>query len=271
MAGVLTLGFAGKELLLSTLDAPAWKWFVVASAAGSGVFLVVAAWMSGYRAFFASPADDAARDHAAHAHENGWRMLAGPLTLATLGVVAAVAPWLFAEPLTRASAGAVLGAEVAAGGAGHLDLGHMLKPGVALWLSAGASVGGTGLYFGRSVWRRATAPAHALERVGPAQMYHWIYEGVLGFGRFQTRVLQNGSLSVYIKTIVVTLLILTGYAVWRSDVSISPATLMPGKAGVEWALLLVLLAGAALCAMLTSRLAAVAALGAIGSGWRSSS
>lgn len=268
MAGLpLTLGFAGKELLLKTsLHAPAWKWYVVISASAAGVFFVVAAWMAGYRAFFAPAQDDSARDHAAHAHENGWRMLLGPLSLASLGVIAALAPWLFAEPMTRAAAGSMLGFEVDAWKSVRLDLGYMLAPGAALMISLGALAVGSVLYFMRGAWRRSTQPLHVAERVGPAQIYHWVYDGVLGFGRFQTRVLQNGSLSVYIKTVVGTLIALTAFAVWRSDVSIKPETVIPDVTGVEWALLLVLLGGAAICATLTSRLAAVAALGAIGYG-----
>lgn len=271
MAGIpATFGFGGKELLLkSATHAHDWKTFVVIVASVSGVFMVVAAWLAGWRAFFGAPADDEARDNASGAHESGWRILAGPLTLATLGVVAGVAPFVLGAPVSTAAAGATLGVGRDDWPRVELALGYLLKPSTALAISAGATVLGTILYATRGAWKRVVAPAHALERVGPAAIYRWLLAGVLGFGRFQTRVLQNGSLTVYIKIVSITLLALMSWLLYRSRAGIPASTLEINLGvldGVEAAMLALIVGGAAVCCTVTSRLAAVAALGAVGYG-----
>ena len=271
MAGVpATFGFGGKELLLkSATGAVEWKWFVIVVASLSGVFMVIAAWLAGWRAFFAAPKDDEARDIAAHAHENGWRILAGPLTLAVLGVVVGVAPLLFGAPMTRAAAGATLGLAQESWPKIELALAYLLKPSVALAISAGALVLGSLLYATRDGWKRVVAPAHALERVGPAAMYRWILAGVLGFGRFQTRVLQNGSLTVYIKVVSLTLLALMSWLLYRSGAGIPESALKVDLGvldAVEASMLALIVGGAVISCTVTSRLAAVAALGSVGYG-----
>lgn len=271
MAGVpATLGFAGKELMLKSSEHAAhWSIFAIVCAALSGLFMAAASWLAGFRAFVAKPKDDGARDVAAHAHETGPRMLAGPVVLAALGVVSALAPALFAAPLCRAAAGAVLGRAAADLPEVDLALAHLLKPSAALAISAGAIALGTLVYLLRAQWRGATRPAHALERVGPTNIYHWVLASVLGFGRLQTRVLQSGSLSVYIKTVVITLLALGAWLLWRSDARFDPGALtldLGVVQAVEITLLALIVAGAAACCVVTSRLAAVAILGAVGYG-----
>jgi multicomponent Na+:H+ antiporter subunit A len=271
MAGVpATLGFAGKELFLKAATHAHWiPWFVVAVASLSGLFMVTAAWLVGWRAFFGPKTHDRATERVHEAHESGWRILAGPVVLALLGVIAALAPAVLAAPLSRAAAGAVSGLPADQWPALNLSLGYLLKPSVALGISAGAIVIGSALYFTRGVWRRVTAPAQALERVGPQRAYGVIVDGVLAFGRLSTRVLQNGSLSVYIKTIVVTLIALAGWALWRSGATVPANDLrltLSAVDSIEVATLALMIGGAVLSAVTRSRLAAVAALGAIGYG-----
>ena len=271
MAGFpATLGFAGKELFLKAATHAEWAlWFVVGVSCLSGFFMVTAAWLVGWRAFFGRMTDENAHERADEAHESGWRILVGPVVLALLGIIAALTPALFAAPLSRAAAGAVAGLPEDLWPELHLDLAYLLKPSVALGISIGALTLGSALYFIRGAWRRVTAPAQALERVGPQRAYTVILEGVLAFGRFSTRTLQNGSLSVYIKTVVVTLIALAGWAIWRSGAKIPASDLQLSLNPVdtiEVATLALMIGGAALSALTRSRLAAVAALGAIGYG-----
>jgi multicomponent Na+:H+ antiporter subunit A len=271
MAGVpATLGFAGKELFLKAATHAHWiPWFVLAVASLSGLFMVTAAWLVGWRAFFGPKTHEIANERVHEAHESGWRILAGPVVLALLGVVAALTPAIFAAPLSRAAAGAVSGLSADQWPKLDLSLAYLLKPSVALGISAGALAIGSALYFGRAAWRRATAPAQALERVGPQRAYTAIVAGVLAFGRLSTRILQNGSLSVYIKTIAVTLIALAGWALWRSGAKVPASDLrltLTAVDAIEVATLSLMIGGAALSALTRSRLAAVAALGAIGYG-----
>ena len=75
------------ELFLKAATHAHWiPWFVLAVASLSGLFMVTAARLVGWRAFFGRRTHEIANERVHEAHESGWRILAGPVVLALLGV-----------------------------------------------------------------------------------------------------------------------------------------------------------------------------------------
>jgi multicomponent Na+:H+ antiporter subunit A len=102
-------------------------------------------------------------------------------------------------------------------------------------------------------------------RWGPAAAYEQLVLGLNGFARWQTRVLQSGSLRYYLLTVVGTTGILAGYVIWRGGGFVLPgigSSIQFHEAGVA----LLILVAAIVAARSRSRLAAIASLGVVGYG-----
>lgn len=193
MAGVLPFfGFISKEVLYeASLEFSAGNILIMLVVFISAVIFTAIAIEIAYAVFF-GPYKETPKK----AHEAPPMMLAGPVTLATLGLIVGLFVQFLATPLLGSSAIAVLNVE------------HPLK--LALWhgfnLVLGLSL--LTLLCGYLLFRvrsriRAWAPRlDNLYKWGPEAGYQKIIPGLLNIATAQTRFFQNGSLRNYISTII---------------------------------------------------------------------
>lgn len=249
MAGLPpAFGFVAKESLLAAVSLPVASVIII----GGALMLAVAA-LTGVRPFFAA----APRATPRQAHEAPWSMRLGPLVLGVLTLALGLIPG-WADGLIAAAAGAVAGGPVPT----HLALWHGWTP--ALGLSAITVVLGLLVLRGAG-WGRALAArgASLARRWGPEAGYQAALGGLTGFARFQTRLLQNGSLSRYLQITVLTLCTLAVLAFWRGGVTL-PALVFSDVNLPKGALVLLVILAAVAAVFSSSRLGAVAAMGVVG-------
>jgi multicomponent Na+:H+ antiporter subunit A len=143
---------------------------------------------------------------------------------------------------------------------------------VALWhgvnpvllLSAATTVMGLVAYVSRPPALRAGERLAPLSRLGPAAAYDAGLRGLMRVARAQTRALQTGRLSDYVRLTVATFTAAAAYVLVSRDVLGVPVLRIPA-----WheAVLLILMAGGAVSAVrVRSRVTAVVALGIVGVG-----
>jgi multicomponent Na+:H+ antiporter subunit A len=269
----LLAGFAGKELLLkAALEGGAALgeavrpavWLVPLVAGLGGALLGMIALQVGVRPFLIGGGDAEARQHA---HEGSPSLWLGPCLLALGGVVMGVAPGLFAAPLL---AGAAEGVRPGAEWPG-IQVGALVKPGAALWISLGAVAGAVVLLAARARWRWLLDRARGLDRVGPQRLYEAAYAGVLGAAGHSTRLLQNGSLTRYLRVVVACVLVAGWPALIRAWAG---PGLLPGEGpspapdAPPSLLGLAMIAGAIVAALgvvrVRARMAVIALLGVVG-------
>lgn len=260
MAGLFPLaGFAGKELMLKAgLAHERWSDALTALIVASAVLTVMAALLAGFRPFIGR-----VRESGAEAHDPDWRQAAGPVTLAALGVVAGVAPGLFAVPLVTSTMGSIEGSmpEYPA----DLDALHMLwPPTTATVLSFVALALGLGLYLARGPYRAAGRPLAPLGRMGPARWYDLLFAGLMRAAAIQTRVLQNGSLQAYVRVTVLVAVAVAAAALARTDVLGDLSPTLRGATPIDWAVVGSLIIAAVASTLQRTALASVAVLGVVG-------
>ncbi|MFO8155287.1 MAG: putative monovalent cation/H+ antiporter subunit A [Pseudomonadota bacterium] len=256
LAGMPPLfGFIGKELLFeAALDATQLTQLVTGLAVLSAMLVVAVAAVVGLKPFFGhhqpTPKDP---------HEAPWDMLAGPVVLSVTGLAFGVFPMLPAA-LVGAAAGAIHGEPLTV----KLTLWHGIN--MPLLLSIGSFTAGVVLFLVwhhfRAVW---AGPLALMSRVGPERGYHALVAGIDRLAEWQTRILQNGYMRNYLLIILLTLVGLVQYGLFR----LSDFNVQARVAGVqlhEWLVVAVLIAGALFVSMTRSRLAAVATMGIIGFG-----
>ena len=247
------LSFIGKEMLFEAVLATGpGRLFLTAAAVGAGAAGVGVALLAGLKPFF-GPSTPLPR----HGHEPPLGMWLGPLGLAVGGLVLGLWP----EPLARVLIGPAAASALAAPQTVKLALWHGFN--WALGLSVLSLVLGGAAYGARGTLRRLSA--NLLAGMGPARWYDATLEGVYRLAETQTRLLQNGYLRAYLSTIILTTVVLAGYALlgragfaWRVEL-----------ADLQWidvAIAALILAAAWTAATSRSRLGAVAALGVVGYG-----
>ncbi|KYF76970.1 NADH dehydrogenase [Sorangium cellulosum] len=245
------LGFLSKELFYEAVLAPPSTAAVLAGAAVlSSALLVVVSLIVAHRPFFGgSPAAPTLP------HEAPLSLWLGPMTLAAASLVFGVAPRLLGD-LPGAAATAILGRPAPL----ELHLWHGLTP--VLGLSVATLLAGLGLFrvlSGRE--GRLLAAAARLGAWGPARVYDAAFAGLLRFAEWLTRRIQTGHLRHYLLVTVVTTVVLVGAPLLRSLPFTIPSLTVELP---ELVLAGVILASAAMATRTQSRLAVVAALGAIG-------
>ena len=266
MAGVPPFnGFAGKELLLkASLHADAATWFFVIASVLAGAWTVFISFMIAWRVFFAPRADNAPEYH--DVSEAPIAMWAGPVFLSIAALVAGVMPGLFAQPLIAATTASITGHEHAVAET-KLSLAYLAKPSPALLCSVIALVLGALVYRFRAGWKLAIQPLGPLDRVGPLAGYAAALKGLNSTASWQTRLLQNGYLSIYIKTIVVAFVVLGWWALFRATDAVSEAfsaEFVQGVTVVDAALFLMITGGSVAVLFMRTRLAAIASMGVVG-------
>ena len=254
LAGVPPLfGYTGKYLLKGGLERSPLELALVVAVTLTGAAMAAAALLVAFRPFTGPRGEPAER-----AREAGPALLLGPVVLGVLGLVAGVAPGLFAEPVVKAATAAVTGqaGDAKLSGLKLISVWTLLGPtGLALLL-------GVGLYAYRDKYRRWTG---VLDRVkaGPA-VFDAALGGVLGLGRAQARLLRAGSLTGSIRACVIGLLVVGG-ALLVGRVGV--AGLLPPQDAVrpvEAVLIGLMVASGVGAALFRTRLGSVAALGVVG-------
>jgi multicomponent Na+:H+ antiporter subunit A len=247
------LGFLAKEHFYQVvLTAP--RAVLVSSVAILTSVLMVAATLIACRPFFGRPADTLDEPH------GGPIVLwLCPALLAGLGLLLGIFPGLADLPLLVPAAGAVLGAPVRF----ELHLWHGFSR--VLLLSLLTLAGGILLARRHDPWRRAFGRWAKVAAWGPSRAYDLALAGMLSFAGWQTRVLQNGRLRIYLLTTVGTTLALVGFALFpRAGLHLSPGLtrVLPR----DLVIVGLILAAAGVTVRSGSRLTAIVALGVVGYG-----
>lgn len=248
--------FIAKEAVIeATLETGlAGGWLLVGGLAATSAFLVFVAWTVCLAPFFGQ------RDRARDAHEAPPGMWGPPVLLASLGLAVGMAPVLVEDWLLRTAGEAVLGAPLKV----NLALWHGLNAPLAI--SVVSIAAGIGLFAVRDRTRQVADAVSALVgRAGPARLYDGGLLALNVTAGAQTRLLQNGYLRFYL---IVVLASFVGLVVLSASVvgvpEMDPS--LRGTAFYEWVIVALVVAGALLAVLFSSRLAAVAALGLVGFG-----
>ncbi|MFO7653652.1 MAG: putative monovalent cation/H+ antiporter subunit A [Candidatus Krumholzibacteriia bacterium] len=251
------LGFLGKESIYETgLRLDDFGSTLIAVSMAANMLLLALAFKAGLHPFWGHPRE--ARLPRAP-HEAPPSMWVGPLVLAVAGLLFGLAPKLVARPLIQPAAAAVTG--------GWFDLKLALWHGinVPLMLSLITVIGGLAIYAVRErLWAHAGTVA-GWTRFGTEAGYERIYDGVMAFARWQTRLLQSGYLHRYIRVVLGAVLSLLAWKLVRFGGL--PAQVDVSDLRLPVALLVVVMAAATLVAATArSRLQALVALGLVGYG-----
>lgn len=187
------VGFAAKELVYEAGLTNAASLLLVGAALLANVSMVVVAGIVAVRCFAGA---QVATPRAPH--DPSWPMLAGPVLLAILGLLFGVAPWLVGDSLIVPAASAVAGTPIDYA----LSLWHGFTPMLALSvLTVALGI----LAFRRWDGLRARlAEIDLFERWGPDAFYDRSMDRLQEIARWQTDLIQTGSLRVYVgRTFVV--------------------------------------------------------------------
>lgn len=253
------MGFGGKELLLKgTLDSPEWSIVLAAVTTVAALLTVFAALQVAFKPFFmegsAEPKDP---------HECDWPQWSGPLLLGALGLVFGIFPGLAVTEVVGVVGESMSGAPLET--ATKLDPLDLIWPiTTALLLSIGAIVLGTLLFVMRRPYRSLIGTTRSLDPFGPERNYDRSISAVLAFAEVVTRLLQNGSLRIYIRTVVLTTTALVGLAFLRLESITELFPRLKSMTVLDGMLVITIVASAVSATLIRSRLGAIAALSGIG-------
>ncbi len=249
------LGFIGKELKYAGALAVQSEPVLVAGAVllANALMLAVAGVVA-FKPFWrpGSPTPETP-------HEAPWQMLAGPLVLSALGALFGLAPGLLATSLVNPGVAAILN-----------ETGEAKK--LALWaginlpliLSVATFVLGLALYaMHRPLRDRLIAMGARL----PSFDNGWdnILDGLKAFAGWQTRLIQTGVLRRYIYVTFLTLLVGVGGTILLKG-AVPTGIEVTDLQLKHWVVVALILAGTLLTLTTSSRIAAIAGLGAVGIG-----
>jgi multicomponent Na+:H+ antiporter subunit A len=234
---VLTLGFVAKDAAYEALlGRGQWSVWLLSATVLSSVLMGTAGLMAGVLPFRGRRSDDGG-------DEPEWRLLVPPMTLAAIGVVVGVAPWLLNFPLA-AAASAILDRPQRFA----LAIWHGLSP--ALILSAVTFVGAVAVY--------------SLRDVGSEQLYVGMVSSLDVVSRVIGPPLHSASLRSYVMVIVVSAMA-TGFAA-LSTLPVLGLAVRTGVRTHEVLIVIVIIVGAIAATLAKSTMAAVLSLGVVGYG-----
>jgi len=249
------LGYLAKELTYKAGWAAEWSTVLTVGLLLAKALLFVVAFQVAVRPLLGPP-----NDRTAAAQEGPPFMLLGPALLAAIGIALGVMGDAWAAPLLAPAAAAVSGTWP------NLDLTLWHGLVAPFWLSlATVAIGVTVLVGLRWAYNLRSALA-GLPRLGPERGYEVWLDRTLWLGHWQTAVIQNGRLRIYVLTILLVILALAG-TTYLHHGGLSMIT-------VEWTgfrfymllIALITLLGALGTALSPGRLTAVIALGLAGLG-----
>lgn len=210
MAGIpFLLGFIGKELVYeATLEMSevlpyAADWLspfmtglgVVANALMVGVVGIVC-----FRAFFGSSLGETPK----HAHQAPVDMWFAPVLLAVAGLFFGIFPTGIGDSIIETATNTTLSSPIDIKFYTGYGLDHGLTP--MLILSVVTVALGLAFYFGRGALRRVLPALDPGERIGPQKIYSSTVAGLPGFAKRVTGALQNGQVTSYMVSTLLTLI-----------------------------------------------------------------
>ena len=256
MAGLPPMfGFIGKELLYETTwYAEEHSGLLTAASVAANSLLFAVAGIVAIGPFFGVRQETPSKPH-----EAPLSMWLGPALLGVLGITFGVAPMIVSQRLLAPAASAIVAQPVEM----KLALWHGFN--IMLALSLVTVVCGFVIYISRQPIRRAIQATDPLLEWGPANWYSQSLRMLVAVANFQTRVLQNGILGLYL---VVVLLATVGLVLGAL------VTQVPWSMTLDWtatpifdlALAALIFLAAMLAIITDSRLTAVAAMGGVGYG-----
>jgi multicomponent Na+:H+ antiporter subunit A len=251
------LSFAAKEMVAAAVgSAGAWRVPLEIAVYGSAVLLAAAAALVAIKPFFGQPAEMPGPPH-----DPAASMWAPPLLLAAAGVVIALLPQRIADTLLGPAAAAV-----------HPPVHPEIPPlEIVLWhgvnapllLAAAATAVGLVLYRSRDRWSGLVAAAGRVTLLQASAWYRGSLRAMTAVAAWQTRLLQNGYLRVYVMVILLTLITLLLFATIRGG-SVTIAIHRDNFAVYEVAVAVLIVVAAFVAVSSKTRLGSVAALGAAG-------
>ena len=252
LAGLPPLfGFVAKELLLeSLLDSPMGI-AIVLMVITSSILVVAVAAVIALRPFYGRFVPQART-----IHEAPKLMLAGPVVLTVLSLAFGLMPGIAGSFITLPASSAVAGQPIE----GYLALWHGIN--LPLLLSIVSLALGYAVYRNWNTLRDTLAVLNPIIQRGPEAGYFRFMQGIVWVAEWQTRLLQNGSMRNYLRTILLSFIGITAYTLlwryelhWNWDLSLY----------LHEAVVALILVSAAIAAAVThSRLGAVASMGAVG-------
>ncbi len=250
------LGFIGKELKYAgiiLIDAGPFLYTAALVAANALMFTV--AGIVALRPFWQA----AERELPRTPKEAPWQMLAGPVILAVLGLLFGIFPALLQGSLVNPTVASLLGSTENA-----KELKLWAGVNLPLYLSIGTIALGTLMYL---IHRKLRAGLARLVDAAPTfdKGCDAFLVGLKGFAAWQTRVIQPGILRRYIFVTFLTSVVAIGVTLVVKDALPS----VPDFSEVTWknvALVILIVVGAVLTALTSSRITAMAALGVVGIG-----
>jgi multicomponent Na+:H+ antiporter subunit A len=246
------VGFVAKELIYEAkLELGAAAGIMLALGFLVNAATVAIAGVMSWRLFFGPSVETPERPH-----DPPLAMLAGPLLLAALGVLAGSLPASLGHVFVDPAASAILGRTVDV----TLKMWHGF--GLVLFLSVATVAAGVGLY---NLWSRIVPRLRAsafIDAFGPAVGYERGLAATVAFAADCTRVIQHGSLRGYVRTlflvfagaVLATLALRDGFAWPEQETPLDSRALLFGTAVV----------GAVAAALARTAIAAILALGLTG-------
>ncbi len=257
LAGLPPLfGFVAKELMFeSVINSPVWPWALLTAAVASSILVVAVAGLVFLKPFFGPVRITPKQPHDAPA-----AMLIGPAVLTLLALIFGVAPFVPATFVLDATVSSVYGSGVKSA----LALWHGVN--VPLMLSGASLLAGSLLFV---TWQRLHPTLYAVNtatsRFGPEAGYFRFMLGITQVASWQTRVLQNGVLGIYLLILVLVTFGLTGYTLFtrhgfQLDFDFSNGYFY------EFGIALLIVAATVFASVTRSRLGSVASVGVLGFG-----
>lgn len=250
------ISFIGKELIFEALlHAPVFQiGLLIVTILTSAVFVSLALIVF-FKPFLGQKKDFAIHD--AHGHGVSVSLWLGPAILAILGLILGLAPQLVAKYIAQPAVSAVINESIQL----KLSLWHGFNP--ALGLSLLAVALGVILFGVWNSWRVSVNKIFTRVTWGAETAYYKSIELLNRIAGWQTKILQNGQLRIYILVIVISSITLLGSILLLQGGLSLPDQL--GVMGIYEASLAVLIVIAAITAVRSkSRLGAITAMGVVG-------
>ncbi|MEM6478138.1 MAG: putative monovalent cation/H+ antiporter subunit A [Pseudomonadota bacterium] len=250
------VGFIAKELAYAgSIEAPSSVLFVTGASLAANALMFAVAGIVAFKPFW-RPAE---RETPRKPKEAKWPMLIGPFILASLGLLFGLMPELIQGRLIDPTVASLMGEA-----ADPKTLKLWAGVNVPLYLSLATFAIGFVLYLVHLPLRERLARADA---AAPNFDVGWdrFLTGLKALAAWQTRIIQPGVLRYYIFTVFAVVFVAIGGAIVARGVypGLPDMTLVTWK---NWALIALIIVGAALTTVTRSRITAMAALGVVGIG-----
>lgn len=247
------IGFVAKEYMYdSALKSFYYPEILITALVVTNVIVAASGILAGIKPFIGKE-----NELSAKAHEASFGLLLGPVLMATACLLFGIFTPLLSDSLLEATAGSINS---------MIDI----QP-FKLWagfnfvfiLSLMTIAAGLILYYFRSIWLNLIPKFRVFGKISPVRFYEVGLKSVLSFATFQTRILQNGYLRVYLIVIILTATGLVGVGLFK-ELSLIKNVVFDDVQLYEILLCLLVIISAVVCIRAKSMLYTVVTLGVIG-------